>query len=638
MGDFNVKKAGTTDENQRFVRHLLEDVDALEYMLENNWFEDDIIRIGAEQEMCLIDTNYKPAHRNMELLESINDEDVVTELAKFNIELNLAPQVFEKNCFSLVEKEILEKMKLVSDHAERLDMKPILTGILPTIRKSDVSDENVTPLERYRYLMAILKEALGGMVELKLNGIDELIVEHESALLEACNTSFQVHLQIRPDEFVQKYNIAQAIAAPTMALAVNSPMLFGKRLWHETRIALFQQSLDTRQKVEHLREVSPRVTFGNDWLRKSILELYKEDITRFRVLLNTKIEEDVHEQIEKGITPKLRALNIHNGTVYRWNRPCYGISGNGKPHLRIENRILPAGPSILDEMANAALWIGLMNSFDKVEKDVTKSMDFDDARNNFFVACRMGLDSYMNWFGGRRISTPELLKKELIPLAKEGLKDANIDQSDIDRYIGVIEDRVATGVTGAMWIINSYSKLAKDGPKEEAITSVTAAIINNQEKNLPVAQWKEATFKDVSVWEPQKLLIEEFMTTDLFTVRENDVLELVADMMDWKKIRYVLVEDKKGKLVGLLSSRMLLRYFKKESQLRDKKPVPAKALMHPNPITVSPYHSIMDAMDLMGENKVGCLPVVKKGKLVGVVTEHDFMGLSLRLLKRLAGE
>jgi len=635
MGDLDVKMAGNALKSQKFVRHLLNDVQAMETMLKDNWFEDDILRIGAEQEMCLIDASGKPAHSNIEFLEKVTDKDIVTELAQFNIELNLKPQIFTGNCFSLLENEILEKMETVWARCEQLGIMPILTGILPTIRKSDVGHENVTPLERYQLLMRVLNKLRGSEVELKIDGTDELLVKHDSALLEACNTSFQVHLQIKPQEFVEKYNQAQAIAGPVMAMAVNSPLLFGKRLWHETLIALFQQSVDTRKSMEHLRDSSPRVIFGNSWLTGSLTELYKEDIVRHRVILNTDINENVFELLEKGITPKLRALNVHNGTVYRWNRPCYGISGNGKPHLRIENRILPAGPSVLDEVANAAFWIGLMHGFKSISKDITKDIDFDDAKTNFFVASKTGLDSYMNWIGGKRIRTTELLQKELIPVAKEGLRSAEVDAGDISRYCDVLEARIDQRITGSSWMLGSYNKLIKDAAKEEAASAVTHAIVNNQRSNIPIHEWKQAALNDIPNWSPHVLRVEEFMTTDVFTVQPNDILELVADILDWRKIRYLPVEDRKGNLVGLVTSRMLLRYFKKQANLTEKKPEPAKSLMLKNPITVSPQETILDALKKMEENKIGCLPVVKKGKLVGIVTEMDFMRLSARLMKRM---
>ena len=366
------------------MRFLLKDMQALERMLKEKWFETDTIRIGAEQEMCLIDRYLKPLHINLEALKTIDDKSFTSELANFNLEANLSPQPFSGSSISVMHQDLKKTLDAAQEKIKPLGATILLSGIAPTIRKVDVEIANITPLDRYRALMDALKELRGEAFELRISGMDELNLQQDTAMLEACNTSFQVHLQVTPDDFVRKYNYAQALAGPAMAISVNSPMLFGRRLWKETRIALFQQSIDIRTFTDHFRDRSPRVTFGNDWLRSSILEIYKEDIARFKVLLTTEIDEDVFDKMSKGTTPKLRALNIHNSTVYRWNRPCYGISPNGQPHLRIENRIFPAGPSLPDAMANAAFWLGMMNGMEDLHPDITKVMDFACAKANFF--------------------------------------------------------------------------------------------------------------------------------------------------------------------------------------------------------------------------------------------------------------
>ena len=355
MGEESVRLASSTSkaEMQNFVKRLLQDVQAFEYMLEHQWFEDDIIRIGAEQEMCLMNKYYKPACTAMNILEEFHPEWLTTELAQFNLEINLSPQVFDGAAFERMETELRERLAAVASVAAKHNTRILLTGIMPSLRKFDLHIDKLTPKERYFALMEALKAMRGSDYELHIAGIDELIIRHDSPLLEACNTSFQVHLQVKPNDFVKMYNIAQAVAGPTLAICANSPLLFGKRLWHESRIALFQQSIDNRKSRDHLRDQSPRVTFGRDWLDKSILEIFKEDITRFRIILGSDIEENSLETISRELAPKLKALQVHNGTVYRWNRPCYGISPNGKPHIRIENRVLGAGPTVIDEIANS---------------------------------------------------------------------------------------------------------------------------------------------------------------------------------------------------------------------------------------------------------------------------------------------
>jgi CBS domain-containing protein len=638
MGDLNVKAVQDQKDLQSFTRNLLKDVHALEKMLKDGWFETGTIRIGAEQEMCLIDGSRKPACLNLEALEAINNPEFTTELARFNLEANLEPLLFEGDAISRMHRSLKATLEDAIEKVHGLDSEIILTGILPTIRKSDVDISRITPLDRYHSLMEGLQRMRGGdMFELRLSGLDEINIKQKTAMLEACNTSFQVHLQVNPDDFVDKYNVAQALAGPVMAIAVNSPSLFGRRLWHETRIALFQQSLDIRVFNEHMRERSPRVTFGTQWLQDSIVEIYHEDIARFKVILSTDIDEDVFQKIRDGKTPKLRALNIHNSTVYRWNRPCYGISDNGKPHLRIENRIFPAGPSLPDAFANAAFWLGLMTGFQDEVKDVRKVMHFDDAKSNFFAAARFGLDTKFRWLNGERIPSTNLILERLLPIAKNGLKKVNIKGEDIDYYLGIIEERAKTGRTGSRWFLDSWANLNAAGtPRDEISSSITASIVKNQYVGKPVHEWELASLDDVD-YEPSNLLVEEFMTTDLITVNQDDILDLVANLMDWRRIRHILVEDEKGHLVGLVTARIVMRYFaKRYLEATDQPLAPVSEIMVKEPITISPYDSILKAMDVMRENRVSCLPVVAENELVGLITESDFMAITGNLVKRLA--
>lgn len=631
----------TTVESQNkmltFVRHLLDDVQAFEYMLEHDWFESDITRIGAEQEMCLVhNKTYKPANINLEVLAKLTDAPwCVTELAKFNLETNLSPREFVGTCFSQMEAENMDYLAKIQRVLDEFDASIVLCGILPTLRKHDLDMQNLTPHDRYFALMAaIQKHLLGTSFELRVEGVDELLVKHDSPLLEACNTSFQVHLQVSPKEFVQMYNIAQTLAAPVIAISANSPLVFGRRLWHETRIALFQQSLDTRTTADHMRERLPRVNFGSGWLRGDITQIYKEDISRFRVLLAGEITEESMQEISEGIAPKLRALQIHNSTVYRWNRPCYGISPNGKPHLRIENRVMPAGPTAVDATANAAFWLGAMIGMSLHYGDITKHIEFDDVRDNFLKAAKFGIDSTFNWFKDKKVPVPELILKELLPLAKEGLKHRKVSNSDIKKYLGIIEARAKEHKTGARWALRSFTALKSQVTNDEAVTGLTAAMIKNQKQNKPVHTWKESTVADLENWHPSKLKVEEFMSTDLFTAQRDDLIELVAEIMNWRRIRYMPVEDNKGELVGLVSSRILLRHFARTNKMNEPQLLTVRDIMIEKPITATPETSILDAMRKMQDNKIGCLPVVKGKDLVGIITEMDFLRITARLMEQ----
>ena len=637
MGEQNVSLLTDQTQMHRFVRYLLDDVQALQYMIENDWFETGITRIGAEQEMCLVDAKtFKPAPIAMEALDTMKSFPwVETELARFNLETNMMPRELKGKCLSQMEQENLGNLNKIRKKLALLDSKLILTGILPTLRKPHLDMHNLTPKKRYYALMeAINNQLIGNAYELRMTGIDELLVQHTSPLLEACNTSFQVHLQVDPNDFVHMYNIAQTITAPIMAIAANSPIVFGRRLWHESRIALFQQSLDTRTTHDHMRERYPRVSFGSDWLKESILNIHREDIARFRVLISSDVEESAIKKIAAGKVPKLRALQVHNSTVYRWNRPCYGISPNGKPHLRIENRVLPSGPTVIDEVANAALWIGAMVAYGKNYKDISKNISFDDVRDNFGKAARFGIDSNFTWFKDKKISVCELIKKEILPMAREGLASRKVNKADIDRYMNVIEERAETHMNGARWQLRAYSKLIKETNQDEAASVLTAAIIQNQEQELPGHKWKMPELSDLKEYRPSKITVEEFMVTDVFTVQKDDIIELVAEMMDWRKIRYTPVEDTKGNLIGLVTAKLILRHLIQNPVLHGETKL-VSDIMIKNPKTISPDTTILKAMDLMRTNQVGCLPVVKGKELIGIITEMDFLRISGRLIERL---
>ncbi len=638
MGEQRVSKVTDQKQMQKFVKSLLKDVQALEYMLENDWFDKGITRIGAEQEMAIVQKDtFKPNCIAMEALDKMKEyEWVETELAKFNLETNLTPRELTEKCFSELHEENANKLDKIQEILDTLDTKIVLTGILPTLRKFDLDLDNLTPKKRYRALMeAINDQLVGKAYELRLTGIDELLVKHDSPLLEACNTSFQVHLQVDPDEFVKIYNIAQAVTAPVMAIAANSPIVFGRRLWHESRIALFQQSLDTRTTHDHMREKSPRVSFGKDWLQESVMEIYKEDISRFRVLISSDVEEDSLESIKDNKVPKLRALQVHNSTVYRWNRPCYGISDNGKPHLRIENRVIPSGPTVLDEVANACFWLGLtLGMADEID-DIRELMSFEDARDNFGKAARFGIDSKFTWFNDEKVTCIDLILNKLLPIARKGLKKRKVAKKDIDLYLGIIRERAESHMNGARWMLRSYTELIKKTNRDEALTVLTSSIINNQQSQIPGHKWELPNLSDLADYKPSQLKVSEFMATDLFTVQKTDIIEMVAEMMDWQKIRYAPVEDKAGNLIGLVSRRLLLRHLIKNR--RSRKTSTAEDIMIKNPTTIDHNDTILNAMKIMRKQQIGCLPVINNGELAGIITEMEFLGISRRLIERLEG-
>ena len=634
MGDFNVKLATSKAEIKKFTKNLLKDVQAFELMLKDNWFEKGVYRIGAEQEFCLVDENVKPYPINLDILKTCKMENLSPELAKFNLETNVTPQDFKGKALSNMEEEIKRDLKKIEKAAKKHNADIILTGILPTVRKFDVERENITPIERYFALMDALRRMRGEEFLINIHGIDELNIKLNSGMIEAANTGFQVHLQVDQHEFAKRYNIAQAIAGPVLSSAVNSPLLFGKRLWRETRIALFQQAIDTRVSDEHLRDRHPRVTFGTDWVKNDVTDIFKEDILRYRVLLGANFEEDSLRKVYKGETPKLKALTVHNSTVYRWNRPVYGVSANGKPHLRIEARMFPSGPSVLDEMANAALWLGLMEGYANQLDDVTKHITFDQAKSNFYAAARGGLTKQFTWFNDKKYYAKDLILNEFLPVAEKGLKLRKIHQDDIDRYLNVIRERVEKETSGSTWMLKTYNDFKDRASKEEILSTITLHTIKNQKENLPVHKWKIPKLKDLPHWHPAKLLVEEVMKTDVLSAQPDDIVEFVADMMDWAKLRYVPIEDEKGQFVGLVTARSILKTLRQQTVGKKLKDLKVKDLMLKDPYTIRPDQKLSDAIKIMDEHKIGSLPVVQNGKLVGMLTETEFFHLSRRLFER----
>lgn len=632
MGEQSIDSYSDPQRLRLFMKSLLNDVRALERMIKEGMIEKGVRRIGAEQELFLVHpSGYAPAPFADEVLASLDDRYFTPEVGRFNIEFNVEPLHFGGDCLSRLEQLFLMRLEEARAAAVSHGYDVVMTGILPTIRKSDLGIENMMPRQRYHALNAAIRRLRGGEFDLRIAGTDELILRHESVMLESCNTSCQAHFQVGPEEFAELYNLAQVVTAPVLAAAVNSPMLFGKRLWKETRIALFQQAVDTRAPGHHLREHTARVSFGNDWVRESVLEIYREDIIRFRAMIGVDIDEDPFEILDKGGVPKLQALSLHNGTIYRWNRACYGVL-DGKPGLRIEFRALPAGPTVADQVANAAFWFGLMSALSRLYPDIRRVMEFDVAKRNFIDAARTGLSAQFTWLDGSRVPARELILNELLPIAREGLGIAKIDTADADRYLGIIHDRVESGCTGSQWMLDSFASMEGDSKLGEKLSALTAATLTRQKTNAPVHTWDLARLAEAGGWEPNYQRVEQYMSTDLFTVHEDELIDLVANVMDWKHVRHIPVEDEEHRLVGLVSYRQLLRLLARDFTKGKEHPVPVNEVMQRDPITVSPDMPTLEAIELMRTHKVACLPVCVDGRLVGIVTENDFLRVAGDLL------
>ncbi len=636
MGDKKVTSEYDDGQMRSFTLGVLNDLQALEHMLETGMFEETERRIGAEQEMFLVDSAMHPAGLAVEVIEAARDGRLTTEIGKFNLEANLTPRSFGGDCLRLMEDELNEILDIVRKAAGKFDAGVVLAGILPTIQLSDLTHDNLTPNPRYHEIDRVVTELHGQNRNIQIKGLDELQLTIQDTFIEFCNTSFQIHLQVRAKEFVKYYNWAQAISAPVLASAVNSPLLLNHRLWHETRLALFQHATDTRSLVHKERNQPPRVNFGDRWVEDSIIEVLRDDAIRFRILLTQAVEENSLDVLAKGGIPQLAAWRLHNGTIWRWNRPCYGII-NGLPGLRIEARYLPAGPSVVDEMANAAFFLGLMTELPEEFGDITKYMAFDDAKNNFFNAARYGLNGQIRGLDGKSRRVGTIIQEELLPRAKRGLIRARVDENDIERLLCIIEARVRTEKTGAVWMIDSLAAMDKRAKPNVRMRTLTAAMKSHQESGEPLHEWPFAQIPAKPDWIDNYKTVEQFMAVDLFTVRPEDVLDLAASLMHWRHVRHVPVEDDAGHLIGIVSHRDLIEIMA-SGKFGTSASIVVRDIMKTDLVTIAPDTPTLDALELMRVRNIGCLPVVKNERLVGIVTAYDFLTVSVKLLEEKLSE
>lgn len=615
MGDFRVRKIRDEHDRRRMYQYALDDIEAFEIMLRERMFEEGDLWIGAEQELCVVDHRYDPTTSALELLDKIDDEHYTNELALFNMEINLDPLPLREKCFSQMEKSLLDLLKKGYGEAAKRNEHVLMTGILPTLKYHHLQYEYMTPIQRYETLSKTLSEIRGSKFEVYMQGVDDLIMSLGSVLFEACNTSFQLHLQVKPQDFVNQHNWSQMIAGPVLAACTNSPLLFGNELWAETRIALFKQSLDTRSSQKYLRMKLPRVYFGRGWMQESPAELWKNDIMRFPLLVTSDDLKDSKKMLKDGEIPDLRGIRLHNGTTYTWNRMCYGFSKH-KPHLRIECRYLPAGPSAIDEVANFAFWIGLMRCEPRGGKEFWKKHSFKEVKNNFVLAARSGLNTVFRWYG-KNVSAKELILEELLPMARQGLQNSGVDEADVERYLNVIEQRVATEITGSSWMIKNFRKLSKHYGESIALKEIIRQSLDYQKENTPLHKWHQIPVMKYQLAEKDPS-VDQLMSTNIYSVNENASIEIVSRILEWNKIHHLPVENKDGDLVGLITDGTLDR-IKTET----KPPCFAKEIMLTDVVTINAYDSMKKAKDVFHEAKVSGLPVTYRNKLVGMLTLTD---------------
>jgi CBS domain-containing protein len=616
MGDLKIIKLSKKRDKSNYIHHLMNDIEALDFMIEHDLIEKEPIRVGAEQEFCLVDNNFIAKTNALDLLKEINDDHFTTEIGSYNLEINLDPFELKGDCFTKISNQLRELLNKAHRAAATKDTKILLTGILPTLTLNQIGVENMTPIQRYSILNDAIKESRKQDFNIHIKGIDELNLLHNSVMLEGCNTSFQVHLQINPNDFVDSYNWAQAISGPILSACTNSPLLFGKELWSETRIALFTQSVDTRANSFLLNEKQSRVNFGREWLKGTVTNIFKDNISRFRSLVSSEYIEDSLEMITRGEIPKLKALNLHNGTVYSWNRACYGVGGN-KPHLRIENRYLPSGPTISDEIANMIFWVGVMVGRPKKYDAIHTKWNFKDVKSNFFNAARYGMSTQFFW-DNKHISSHNLILDELLPIAYRGLYKLNVDPKDVEHYLTIIERRV-TSNTGSQWIRKSYRNLLEANKPFKAAQILTSKMYEKQQKDYPVSSWRLlGQFENIS--QSFDELVKHKMSSDILSVDENDSIELVVNIMKWKNIHHMPVINLDRELIGLITMKDVDMYFKNKQPIKES----VKDFMTKKLIVTHQFETIENAKGIMNKNKINSLPVVKNNKLIGIITTNDF--------------
>ena len=459
---------------QRFLTRLKQETELLEQYLEQHHFANDKTVTGFELEAWLIGPDYYPAPINAEFLKTMGDPMVCPELASFNVEFNFTPQDLSGSALTKSHTEMTGLWQKGSRTAQQLGGQLVMIGILPTVDDQHLTMSHISSMNRFHVLNEqVLRLRQGRPLELNIHGIDHLRTTHTDVMFESATTSFQIHLQVPLDLAVRAYNASVIVSAPTVAVSANSPFLCGKDLWAETRIPLFEQAVEVGGYEPAAHGPMRRVTFGSGYLHQSIYECFKENLEHYPILLPDLIDDPMD---------KFSNVRLHNGTLWRWNRPLIGIE-NGEPHIRIEHRVVPAGPSVVDAIANAAFYFGLANNLMQREIQPEMQLPFNQARDNFYAAAKNGLDAQIVWLDGKKINIRTLILDKLIPVAVQGLEHAGIDTNDIDKYLGIIEQRTNNSCNGAAWQRAFIAKYGKD------MKSLTKAYLERQNSGEPVHLW-----------------------------------------------------------------------------------------------------------------------------------------------------
>jgi hypothetical protein len=458
-----------------FRQKLAEETALLKQMIERKSFSNQPAIAGFEIEAWLVDKSMRPAPINKQYLETLHDPLASAELAKFNFELNCDPTPLTGNVFSQLYAQLDRTWQNAGRHAESMNHNTIMIGILPTLAQSDLHLGNMSEMHRYKALNEQILQARGKPIHIDINGVEHLKFDHHDVMIESATTSFQTHIQLPQALAHHFYNASIIASAAVVAVSANSPYLFGKELWHETRIPLFEQAAETGGYDGAAQGPLHRVSFGSGYLRQSVLECFEENLAHFPVLLPVGLDADIEQ---------FAHLRLHNGTIWRWNRPLIGFDTDGTPHIRIEHRTPASGPTPVDAIANAAFYFGLAQNLCEHVLDHGLPLTFPAAKDNFYHAARHGLDSTIVWFDGSKHRIEHLLRTELLPRASKGLQSFGVDDSDIDDYLGIIRQRLANKQNGCCW----QRRFAKEHQHDFA--GMTRAYLKNQNSGKPVSEWQ----------------------------------------------------------------------------------------------------------------------------------------------------
>jgi gamma-glutamyl:cysteine ligase YbdK (ATP-grasp superfamily) len=463
-------------------------LDVFALMLRQAHFEAEDPMTGLEIEFNLVDDDGHPALKNAEALEAIANPDFQTELGQFNLEINVAPRRLGSRGITGFEADLRASLNDAEERANQVGAHLVMIGILPTLEAGHLAPGTLSPNPRYQLLSDQILNARGEDIAISISGVERLATTSESIMPEAACTSTQLHTQVSPEQFASYWNASQAIAGIQLAVGANSPYLLGKNLWAETRIPLFEQATDTRSEELKAQGVRPRVWFGERWIT-SIFDLFEENVRYFPALLPITEDEDPLAVLEAGGTPSLHELRLHNGTIYRWNRPIYDVV-DGTPHLRVENRVLAAGPTVADTMANAAFYFGLTRALAEHERPLWSQMSFSAAEENFHVAARDGIEAQVYWPGVGQVPAAELVIRRLLPMAREGLDRWGVAADESGRLLDIIEARCLTGRNGASWFRERVQARESEGSdRAEALRSTLLEYRERMHSNEPVHTW-----------------------------------------------------------------------------------------------------------------------------------------------------